>query len=103
MLFVLLPEVIHPLMMVQEYLAPIPPLATEAALPDEPEHIEAAAVIDTTRYGAMVTTLLPEELLHPAPLVTVTEMVTEPAAPDVNVILPVLLPEVMVPLPMVHA
>jgi hypothetical protein len=47
--------------------------------------------------------LLPEEVLHPAALVTVTESVTVPDAGALNAIILVPLPAVMVPLVMLHA
>jgi hypothetical protein len=52
-------------------------------LPDEPAHTEEDAVMVATGYATTETDLLPEEALHPAALVTVTERVTEPEEPAV--------------------
>ena len=83
MLFVPLPDIITPFDMVQTYLTPLPALATEAALPFDPEHTEAAAVMVATGYATIETSLLPDEAMHPVLLVTVTARVTEPDAPAV--------------------
>jgi hypothetical protein len=75
------PDVMHPLVMLHAYLAPVPPLANNAVLPDELAQTEDAAVMLATGYADMVTNLLPDDALQPAALVTVTESVTEPDAP----------------------
>ena len=82
-LFVALPAVITPLVIVHVYLSPLPALATEAALPFDPEHTEDAAVTVATGYATIETSLLPDEALHPVVMVAVTARVTEPDAPAV--------------------
>jgi hypothetical protein len=96
MLLVPPPAVIVPLLMDQAYLAPLPPLATDAVLPAEPAHTEAGAVMVATGSATTAIDLLPEEALHPTALITVTESVTEPDAGAVNVMILLPPPDVMV-------
>ena len=102
MLLVPAPAVINPFVMLHAYLAPVPPFATEAVLPDDPAHTDVAAVIFATGYAEMVTVLLPDDALHPTALVTVTLRVTVPVDPAVKLILLVPDPDVIVPLVMLH-
>jgi hypothetical protein len=76
-----LPEVIVPPLMVHLYVSPLTEV-DEAVLPAEPLQTEAAALIVALGEGLIVTSFFPDELLQPLLLVTVTESVTEPEAPD---------------------
>jgi hypothetical protein len=95
-------DVIVPLLTVHEYVAPTPASGTEAALPVELEHTDAALVIVALGNGLIVTDA-PDDAEHEFALVTVTESVVVPDAPAVYVILLVDVLDVIVPLVTVHA
>ena len=78
-------------------MAPVPALATDAALFVEDAQTGEAAVIAAEGAVLIVTVLLPVAL-HPLLLVTVTESVTVPDPPAVYLMLLVPLPAVIVPL-----
>ena len=63
-------------------MAPLPALATEAALPVDPVQTDDEAVIVADGRALIVTELLPVDL-QPLLLVTVTDSVTVPEAPAI--------------------
>ena len=60
--FVPVPDVIVPIVIDQEYVAPDPALGAEAVLPSEFAHTDAGAVMAAEGSGFTLTVALPEEV-----------------------------------------